>query len=262
MAKSYLWGYDPGHGGVDAGASAVDRQTEKAINLIVALECARVMRLNNQRVVLTRDTDTTVDLNYRPILLNRAKVDYVVSFHQNSAGVNTADGAEAIHSIYYGQGTELAKAIYQSILDGGQNGRRVYSMPLPNNASKDYLCMIRETDAPAALIEGYFLNNPNDYKDIDEYWEQIKHGREIARGCLRFIGTRDEDIIYEEVVEVTEKQWKNYEQLIREVADPDKAEKHIIAVKAIVAAAQASGDLGDMEIAEWLPALIEKIGNR
>lgn len=262
MIKSFLWGDDPGHGGIDSGAIAVDGQTEKAINLVVGMEFARVMRLNNQRVTLTRESDVTVDLNYRPIMLNKAKVDFVVAFHQNSASVKTADGAEVIHSIYYGQGTELAKAIYQSILEGGQNGRKVYSKPLPNNASKDYLCMIRETDAPSVLIEGYFINNPNDYKDIDEYADQIKHARECARGCLRFIGMSDDDIIYEEVAKVPEKQWKDYKQLIREVADPDKAEKHINAIDTIVAAAKASGNLGDIEITEWLPALIEKIGNR
>lgn len=54
----------------------------------------------------------------------------------------------------------------------------------------------------------------------------------------------------------------NYKEIIAKYADKEKVNEWIVAIDAIVAMANESTNLGDVEIAKFLPALIEKIGNK
>lgn len=77
---------DPGHGGNDPGALGLGGEREKEMTLKVALlvEAEMKRRMPGVKVLLTRRTDTYVDLFARGELANSAGADVFVSIHCNA----------------------------------------------------------------------------------------------------------------------------------------------------------------------------------
>ncbi len=86
---------DPGHGGHDTGAIGPGGLMEKDVVLDLALRLRKLLveRLG-VRVLLTRSDDTFIPLPERTALANRAKADFMVSLHVNSAAARRAEGFE------------------------------------------------------------------------------------------------------------------------------------------------------------------------
>lgn len=86
---------DPGHGGKDPGAMS-GKNTEKSINLNVALKMGQLIEKNCRKVkvIYTRKTDVFIELNRRGEIANKANADLFVSIHTNSAKSSSARGAE------------------------------------------------------------------------------------------------------------------------------------------------------------------------
>lgn len=76
---------DPGHGGVDPGASGAGGTQEKDITLDIARRLKqRLEQRGNYRIIMTRETDTTVSLRRRVALANAAGADLFLSIHVNA----------------------------------------------------------------------------------------------------------------------------------------------------------------------------------
>lgn len=178
MSKIFI---DPGHGGKDSGAYA-NGIKEKDINLIVALRVRDILQAKGHTVFMSRETDVTVDLNYRAVLERKANVDYFCSIHHNAGG---GTGYEVIHSIYKGKGQELAYKIAEEFDKIPQKKHRVYSRQGSNG--KDYYCVIRETKAPAVITEFCFIDT-DDYHSIDTHEKLMREALAIANGILRQVG--------------------------------------------------------------------------
>jgi len=85
---------DPGHGGSQPGAAS-DGLVEKALALSIAQKVAAELAEHGVRVLLTRQTDTTVDIDARPKVAARHHADIFLSIHANAASSPAARGAEA-----------------------------------------------------------------------------------------------------------------------------------------------------------------------
>ena len=186
---------DAGHGGKDSGAVG-NGLLEKNITLEITLECKRELEKHGVEIGLTRDVDKFVDLNTIARMANNWGAHLCVSIHVNAGG---GDGAESIHSIYYGRGTELAKDITESIKEyTPQNLRpRATYSKANSNGNKDYFAVIRNTDMPSVIVETAFIDNVEDVKVIDTIDEQKLMGRAIAYGILKNLGisfNADKDI--------------------------------------------------------------------
>ncbi|MGB7318042.1 MAG: N-acetylmuramoyl-L-alanine amidase, partial [Planktotalea sp.] len=84
---------DPGHGGIDPGAS-VDGITEADLMLILAQEVRdALLRSGDFNVVLTRDGDEFVSLERRVQVARAAGADLFVSFHADALASGKANGA-------------------------------------------------------------------------------------------------------------------------------------------------------------------------
>ncbi len=84
---------DPGHGGSDPGAIGPTGLTEASVTLDVARRAAERLAVNyGIQVILTRDSDTYVDLEARAAHANDAGADLFVSVHCNSAPNRDAHG--------------------------------------------------------------------------------------------------------------------------------------------------------------------------
>lgn len=97
--KQFTVVIDAGHGGHDTGAKG-SSTFEKDINLGVAKRLGRLLtdRMDDVRIVYTRDKDTFITLQGRCDVANKAKGDIFVSIHTNSVDPkspnrNTVNGA-------------------------------------------------------------------------------------------------------------------------------------------------------------------------
>ncbi|MGE3302817.1 MAG: N-acetylmuramoyl-L-alanine amidase [Hyphomonadaceae bacterium] len=85
---------DPGHGGKDPGAIAVNGRHEKDFNLAAALALkAALQRRGGYDVVLTRDDDTFVALPDRVRIARDRKADLFISLHSDAESQGQARGA-------------------------------------------------------------------------------------------------------------------------------------------------------------------------
>lgn len=80
----------------------------------------------------------------------------------------------------------LAENVLAEIVKIGQNSRGAKIRK--NSAGRDWFAFIRETKAPAVLVECAFVDNKADLAIIDTEAEQKKMGVAIAKGILKTLG--------------------------------------------------------------------------
>ena len=169
---------DPGHGGVDNGAVSFGR-TEKHDNLTMAQAVASRLRARGQNVIMTRNTDIYVPLAERARISNNARADIFVSIHRNSFGSPAANGIE--NWVVPGANAttvRYAQIVLDSIVRLGCFANR--------GLRQGNFQVLRETLAPAMLLELGFISNPQDNAAFDRCFEGIAGA--IAEGILTCLG--------------------------------------------------------------------------
>ena len=179
MAKKVFIGV--GHGGKDSGAAA-GGFTEKALNLSIALACKAELEQNGISVGISRTKDEDDPLTDEIKECNAFAPDLAVEIHNNAGG---GDGAEVFHYSKGGTSKTLAQNILNEIVAIGQNSRGLKTK-LDENGN-DYFGWIRQTVAPAVLVECAFLDT-DDVKIINTAEKQAKMGIAIAKGILKTLG--------------------------------------------------------------------------
>ena len=182
MAKKVFIGV--GHGGNDNGAVA-NGLKEDNLNLAIALACRDELIRHGVKVGISRTKDEADSLADEIKECNAFKPDYAVEIHNNAGG---GDGVEIFHHHKGGKGKTLANNILKEIVAIGQNSRGLKTKT--NSSGKDYYGWIRETVAPACLIECAFVDNKKDIAIIDTAAEQKAMGIAIAKGILKTLGIK------------------------------------------------------------------------
>jgi N-acetylmuramoyl-L-alanine amidase len=86
---------DPGHGGIETGATGPSNVQEKDITLDLARRLRRLLQRDpGLHVVLTRDEDRLVGLDERTAIANHNRADLFISIHLNASKRGNASGAE------------------------------------------------------------------------------------------------------------------------------------------------------------------------
>lgn len=148
------------------------------------------LKRNKFQVLHVSAGDTDVPLKTRTDLANNIipngfgrPADAFVSVHANAAG-NTwnskVKGIEIFYRAGYKEGKKLAQDVQEHLIKG---------TPLFNRGLKtDNLHVTREAKMPAILIEGGFMDNPDEAKLLmsDSYREEC--AEEIARGLCQYFG--------------------------------------------------------------------------
>lgn len=171
-----------GHGGADSGAIAHDKQLEKDLNLSIAKACGAVLERHGVQVRYSRTRDEYDPVDQEVAECNSFAPDLAVDIHNNAGG---GDGAEAFHSYVGGAGKILAHNILAEIAKLGQRSRGVKTRL--NSSGRDYYAFIRDTKAPAVIVECAFVDS-TDLALIDTEAERVKVGEAIARGVLATFG--------------------------------------------------------------------------
>ena len=180
MAKKVFIGV--GHGGADPGATG-NGFKEKDLNLAIALSCNSELVRHGVSVQMSRTKDENDTLTEEIKECNAFNPDLAIDIHNNAGG---GDGAEAYYHYGGGMSKILADNVLSEIVKIGQNSR---GAKIRKNAiGRDYYGFIRETKAPAVIVECAFIDNKTDMQIIDTAEEQKAMGVAIAKGILKTLG--------------------------------------------------------------------------
>jgi N-acetylmuramoyl-L-alanine amidase len=176
---------DPGH--PPLGATGPTGLREAEANLAVALQLRQMLQAAGARVLMTRTTDTAMDLWQRVALADTGGAELLISIHNNALpdGVNpfTNNGT----SVFYNQprSVPLATAVQRSL---------VRRLGLPDlGISRGDLAMVRPTWMPAVLCEGMFLIMPDQETALRSTRGQRLYARGVFEGIGRFLRDRAEN---------------------------------------------------------------------
>ncbi len=169
--------FDYGHGGNDSGAYYKGR---KECDDVLSLGKAVAAEVRRHGIIVdeTRTNDATVSLRERSNFGNRNNYDYFISFHRNAYEPEKAKGVETY--TYLNQGAKakgLAEKIQSSLVNVGFKNRGV---------KKANFHVLRETKAPAVLVEIGFIDNSGDNALFDSKRNEIV--KAIAKAILAQVG--------------------------------------------------------------------------
>lgn len=164
-----------GHGGLDPGA--VKYIVEKEYTLKTGLILAEYLKSAGVDVLMSRTTDIETDLNEKVRRCNAYNPDLVVDVHFNAGG---GSGFEVYHSRVNGIGKTLAENINIE-MSKIMKSRGVKTKL--GFGGLDYFAIIRDTDAPAVLTEGGFVDSKEDAEFIKANYKAI--ARAYAHGIFK-----------------------------------------------------------------------------
>jgi N-acetylmuramoyl-L-alanine amidase len=149
---------DAGHGGTNIGASGLNTKVlEKDYTLLMAKELEKQLRkAGNKTVIMTRTTDTTLDMPDRILTLRQVDPDILISIHLNSSGKDSIQGTSTFYR-YIG-----FRPLSQSIL------KQMLALKLVEygNVGHFNFALSGPTEYPNCLLEVAFLSNAEDEKKI------------------------------------------------------------------------------------------------
>ncbi|HWP97400.1 MAG TPA: N-acetylmuramoyl-L-alanine amidase [Syntrophomonadaceae bacterium] len=159
---------DPGHGGLDSGASRGDL-VEKEITLQIAKKLEHMLSQSGALVVLLRGNESDLagdeftgairehkqeDMRKRVKLANEAGADLFISIHTNAVPSPSWSGAQA----FYKPGSPESKAVAVGIQKELQ---RILGNTKRSAGAGNYY-VLKNVQMPAVLVEVGFISNPEE----------------------------------------------------------------------------------------------------
>jgi N-acetylmuramoyl-L-alanine amidase len=173
---------DPGHGGREPGY-LVGREQEKKYTLLLAQELGEQLRKAGYTISFTRTSDTLVELPVRPDIARRRGADLFISLHFNSAGHTSSEvrGVEVYcmtpqrANSTNARGEGRTTGAYQGNLNNAKNMLLAYELQRSitrgagledRGVKRARFAVLRDAEMPAVLIEGGFMSNPAEARNI------------------------------------------------------------------------------------------------
>lgn len=184
---------DPGHGGIDGGATSCSGVLESQINLQIALRLNDLFHLLGRKTLMIRNTDTSIhtqgatiaqkkvsDLKQRVKIVNETENALLISIHQNHFSDSKYYGPQ----VFYGEGQgseqfalELQTALNTSLCPDSR--RKI-------KAAKG-IYLMEKINRTGVLIECGFLSNPAEDKKLNTPAYQKNLCCVIATTCCNFL---------------------------------------------------------------------------
>lgn len=239
---------DPGHGGKETG-SVANGYIEKDLNLKTALLLKDKLTKNGFEVIMTRETDKELTLYERGQMSKDNNCELLISIHFNSFN-GKAKGFECIYSFGSQESKQIGNSIKDEVIKLGLYDRGVWTKESTSYVGRNWYGVLRYSEPIKAIIlEGLFLDNINDIQFLQQKNFLDKLATAYTIGICKYFG-----------INYTKGDSMDWKSIIAEVTD--SPEKWETAITVAVNAAKAEGDLGVLEIFEFLPTLIEKIYNK
>ena len=183
---------DPGHGGVDGGATSCTGIVESSINLEISLRLNDLLHLIGVDTIMIRSSDISVykegtsiaqkkisDLRERVRIVNE-KVDAIlISIHQN----HFSEGKYYGPQVFYNNETSkaFAKSMQRSLIEN----------LCPENKRKEKksigIYLMEKVKCPGLLIECGFLSNPEEEAKLRNDSYQKALSAVIAISCANYL---------------------------------------------------------------------------
>ncbi len=169
---------DAGHGGTNTGATGLKTKIkEKDYTLLFAKALEKILINKGAKVIMTRNSDTTIDNKDRVLFLQKQNPRLFISIHLNSSSKPEIQGV----STYYKHVgfRPLSVSILQKMLELNLNefGNVGNFNFIPNAI----------TDFPNCLVEVAFLSNEEDEKKIQDPKFHKKVADKIYLGIKDFL---------------------------------------------------------------------------
>ncbi len=215
---------DPGHGGAQKGAIGACDVEEKSVTLAISIQLARLLHTSGRaRVLLTRTTDTTLELSERTRLANKAQARLFISIHANASSSPDHHGVETYFLSRTSSNKRAAQTAHRENENAQpQNGKAVHNLDfilkqLHHNAdhresqalavhlekSLQYSLEARgrgvlqapfivlvEAQMPAVLVEVGFLTNPKECERLTQNKYQAKVAHALSTAILSHLARR------------------------------------------------------------------------
>ena len=192
---------DPGHGGVDGGASKGD-VIESKITLAISEKVARQLKRRGAEVVMTRTKDgdaisehapderfatlrdrKRADIYLREEIVKKEKPDIFITIHANAIPQEKWRGAQVFyHKDGHANGEILAKSIQQSIRTTLENTER-------EALSIKQVYLLKKIEVPSVLVETGFISNDEERDLLIDSGYQEKMATAITEGILEYVDT-------------------------------------------------------------------------
>lgn len=167
-----------GHGGGDPGASSTyGKESDKALELM--LEATKYARSLGIKVINNRTANVARNISADAKKANNEKVDAVIEIHFDSATA-TAQGTTG----FYCEGSATSKSLAQKVNDRVDDYFRDREIKPDTSTRHGRLGILRETSAPAMLLETCFISNKDDMTTYGAKKQLI--AKAIVHGALDF----------------------------------------------------------------------------
>ena len=201
-AERHLVVIDPGHGGMDGGASSSGGISEKDINLSIARILKSLLEKEGCRVVMTREDDRdlsngdsegsirsrkTEDMKVRKGIIDEAGADLAVSIHLNSFTQDTGVRGAQVFFPSDDSGdnydkSSLAADIIQKKLNENINLKKERT-----ELGKNDVFILRDIRCPVVIVECGFLSNPQEAEELSKNTYQVKIANTLKAGICSFL---------------------------------------------------------------------------
>ncbi|MBR1376929.1 MAG: N-acetylmuramoyl-L-alanine amidase [Bacilli bacterium] len=175
---------DPGHGGLDPGATYAGVK-EEDINLEIAFKLKGELESKGAVVYLTREGDYDLapkgskqrkrdDLYRRSVLINNSGCDMYLSLHLNATTSTSWTGAQVFYDDINDMNIKLAEILQKQLRTDLKTTRKY------KEVTNGYL--YKRVKVPGVLVEMGFLSNPGERSRLktDNYQRLI--AKSIAKG--------------------------------------------------------------------------------
>lgn len=179
---------DPGHGGIDGGAS-VGSIKEADLNLSVSLKIKEIFEQNAFKVYLTRTTDTTLcgepfvkrdDMVKRVNLINQSDAALALSIHMNQFSSAKYSGAQVFYSNVHPKNVMLASAVQKSLVTYMQNTKRTIVL-------RDNIFLLNRVTIPICIVECGFMSNKEELALLQKEDYQYKLVYSMLYACQNYL---------------------------------------------------------------------------
>ena len=175
---------DPGHGGIDGGASS-NNVIEKEITLAISKKLADVLQSYGGKVTFTRDSDIDYytrgkggkrkDLLTRIEIMENSGAEIFISVHCNAYRAINLSGAQVFYSPKFPQNKILAERLQQALKEFPPGNKR--------QAKEDlHILLLNDTKIPGVLIETGYVTNQQEARLLADDDYQMKLVEQIAKG--------------------------------------------------------------------------------
>lgn len=179
---------DPGHGGIDGGASIGDIK-EATLTLEISKKIKEVFEKNGVKVLLTRTTDDDLcedsfvkreDMLKRVNMINASKACIALSIHLNKFSIEKYRGAQVFYNTMNPANSYLANIMQQSLIQYLNNTER-------KTVKRDNIFLLNKVMIPCCIIECGFMSNKEELALLQTEDYQYKMAYALFYGVEEYL---------------------------------------------------------------------------